>query len=278
MLYADLLPRRAGAPLVDSSRVAHVERLLARYLGSAGSTTIPPERASLAEYAGRPGTLGDVDPSVHDQGEAIGTMLDLVIRDATADRRSIDDLMRVMMQRYSADSGFTTASVERAAGEVCGCVTGPFFDRWVRRAGPIDVDRYLRLIGYRARVTRVTAQDDSGRPRPDLRIFAWQPQPEALPSLLLIEPSGIWARAGLHTNDSAVSVNGAATRDARAFRRAIGALRYGDTARVAVLRAGRRVIATVPIAGYEDLRVSLEELPGATPAQLARLARWAAGR
>ena len=278
MLYADLLPRRAGAPLVDSTRIAHLERLLERYLSNAGNGAISPERASLVANATRPDMLGDYRPSVHDQGEVIGTMLDLVIRDATGDRRTIDDLMRAMMRRFSADSGYTTAGVESVASGVCGCVLAPFFDRWVRHAGTIDVDRYLRLVGLRARVTRAPALSAEGKPEPDVALFAWQPAPGALPELLLTDPRGIWGRAGLRTGDQIVSVNGAAIPEPRALRRALSPLAIGDTARVAVLRAGQRVIATVPIAGRERVSVRLEPLADATAAQKARLARWLAGR
>ena len=34
IFYSDLLLRRAGMPLQDSTRVAHLERLLSRYLGN----------------------------------------------------------------------------------------------------------------------------------------------------------------------------------------------------------------------------------------------------
>jgi len=278
MLYADILPRRAGAPLVDSTRIAHVERLLGRYLSNVGNGMVSPERASLVANATRPAPLGDIDPSVHDQGEVIGTMLDLVIRDATRDRRTLDDLMRAMMVRYSADSGYTTAGVEAVAASVCGCVVRPFFDRWVRRAGTVDVDRYLRLLGLRARVTRAAALDAKGRPEPDLGLFSWQPAPSALPELIVTNPKGIWARGGLHSGDQVVAVNGAAIANPRALRAALTPLAIGDTARVAVLRAGVRVIATVPIAGYERVTVRIEPLPDATAAEKARLARWSAGR
>ncbi|HEX2778821.1 MAG TPA: PDZ domain-containing protein [Gemmatimonadaceae bacterium] len=277
IFYTDLLARRAGAPTRDSTRRAHVERLLARYFFDPGDTAIAPERASLAEYAG-PGTVGDYDPSPHTQGEVIGTMLDLLIREATGDRRTIDDLMRVMMQRFSGDSGFTSRGVERAVADVCGCNATPFFARWVRGAGAIDVNRYLRAIGYRADVTHVPAMTAEGAPVPDFRLFASSDSPAEPLHLILTDPRSIWGRAGLHTNDQLVALNGQPMREAGDFRRTLRALRIGDTARVAVLRRGQRVVATVPIGGFDRVVVRLVELPDATPQQLARRARWATGR
>ena len=278
ILYADLLARRAHVPVTDSTRALHVEHLLARYYSSAGDTSISPERASFAEYGGPPGTLGDVDPSPHAQGEVIGTMLDLMIRESTGDRRTLDDVMRLMMRRFSGDSGFTGRGVEHVVADVCGCSARSFFDRYVRAGNPVDVDHYLRAIGYRARLTRVPARNREGQPVPDVRIYSWQAGPGAPVRVLLTDPAGTWARAGLHTNDRLVSVNGAAITSPQSLRTAVRPLQIGDTARVTVMRGERRIDAVVPIAGYTRVQAALEERADITPAQRARRERWAAGR
>ena len=278
ILYADLLARRASVPVTDSTRARHLEHVLTRYYSSAGDTSIAPERASFAEYGGSPGTLGDVDPSPHAQGELIGTMLDLMIRESTRDQRTLDDVMRLMMRRFSGDSGFTGRGVERVVAEVCGCSARSFFDRHVRGGNRVDDDRYLRAIGYRARLTRVPARNREGQLAPDMRIYSWQESPQGPLRLLLIDPGGIWVRAGLHTNDQILSVNDVDITSPRALRNAVAPLQIGDTARVTVMRGGRRIAAVVPIAGYTRVEAVLEDLPGITPAQRARRERWAAGR
>src|SRR5437773_1799758 len=107
MLYADLLLRRAGLPTLDSSRVAHVEGLIGRYLASPGNSRFSPESVSVLAYGAPPGSLGDYSASTHLQGELLGTMLDLIVRDATSGARSIDDVMRAMLERFSGARGFT---------------------------------------------------------------------------------------------------------------------------------------------------------------------------
>lgn len=278
IFYADLLARRAHVPVTDSTRALHLEHLLTGYYSSAGDTSISPERASFAEYGGSPGALGDLRPSPHTQGEVIGTMLDLMIRESTSDRRTLDDVMRLMMRRYSADSGFTGRGVERVVADVCRCNARSFFDRHVRAGNPVDADRYLRAIGYHARLTRVPARNREGQVAPDMRIYSSQEGPGAPVRMLLTDPGGIWARAGLHTNDQLVSVNGAAITSSRALRTSVAPLQIGDTARVTVMRGDRRIVAVVPIMGYTRVEAALEDLPDITPAQRARRARWAAGR
>jgi predicted metalloprotease with PDZ domain len=277
MFYADLLMRRAGIPTVDSTRLAHVERLVERYLANPGNTRISPERASLAEYGAAPGSLGDYDPSVHVQGEVIGMMLDIIIRDATGGRRSMDDVMRAMLERFSGARGFTGADVERTVADVCGCATRAFFDSYVRGVGPIDVDRYLRPIGLRARVTREPVLAPDGSAAPDRRIYAWTPPGEHSLSLLLNDPASVWGRAGLHTGDRVVAVDSAAVATWPDFRAAITRARIGDTVRVDVRRAGIARSVSVVVTGYDRPVVRIEEIPAATERQRALRARWLSG-
>ena len=274
MYYADVLARRAAIPTVDSTRIGHVERLIARYLFSPGNAQISAERAGLAEYGAAPGSLGDYDPSPHTQGELLGTILDLVIREATQDRRSIDDVMRLMMQRYSAQTGFTGRDIERAVTDVCGCSVRAIFDAHVRGAGPIDVNRYLDAVGLRAEVTQEPARTPQGDASPDLRVFAWQPDGEQRVALLINNPSSAWGRASLHTGDRVVSINGQAIASVRDFRAAIVSARIGDTVVVQVQRPNGPFRATVVVTGYTYPRVRLEERSDATSMQRRRRERW----
>jgi len=271
--YADLLARRAGIPTVDSTRVSHVERLIARYLFSPGNARVSAERAGLAEYGAPPGSLGDYDPSPHTQGELLGTILDLVIRNTTRDRRTIDDVMRLMMARYSGRVGFTGADIERAVTDVCACSVRAIFDAHVRGASPIDVNRYLATIGLRANVTWEPVLNAQNEPSPDLRIFGWQPDSQTV-ALLINNPASAWGRAGLHTGDRLVSVRGRAIATPRDIRTALDGVRIGDTVVVEVRRPNGPYRATVPVTGFTYPRVRLEALPGATAAQRQRRDRW----
>jgi predicted metalloprotease with PDZ domain len=274
MYYADVLARRAGIPTVDSTRIGHVERLIARYLFNPGNSRVSAERAGLAEYGTPPGTLGDYDPSVHTQGELLGTVLDLVVRNATNDRRSIDDVMRIMLERHAGPVGFTGRGIERAVAEVCACAVRPIFDAYVRGAGVIDIDRYLSAIGLRSRVTWEPARNAEGAPSPDLRVFSWQPEGERSLALLINNPASAWGRAGLHTGDRLVSVDGQRIANPRELRSALVRAKLGDTVRVEVQRPNGPFRATVVVAGYEYPRVRLEERAGATARQRERRQRW----
>lgn len=276
MYYADLLLRRARLPTNDSTRLSHLERLLGRYHGSPGNGRVSPEVSSLAENGGSIAALGDYTPSVHLQGEVIGTLLDFRIREATAGRRSMDDVMRTMMARIGGTRGFGGADVERAFSDVCGCDMGPFFRAHIRAARPIDFPRELARAGLRMSLTRIAAVNEQGEPVPDLRLFAEERDGDPRPRLRLSTPASVWGRAGLHTGDLVVAVNGAPFRSTADFRRVVRALRIGDTARMELLRQeGPRTI-TVVVPGYERPLVRIEERPSITPLQRLVREGWLA--
>ncbi len=277
LYYADLLLRRAGLTAQDSTRLAHLTRMLTSYAANPSHAMVSPEASSRA-FNLPPSAMGDYTPSMFTQGELIGTVLDLMIRGATSGRRSLDDAMRALTSRFSIDRGFTGNDVERAVAETCGCDAHPFFDRYVRRAGALDFDHWLAVIGLRWSVAWAPAVGTDGAAAPDLRVSTTQAAGGGPVLLRVWFPQTIWGQAGLHTGDRVDSLNGSTINDSQQFREAIGRLHVGDTVRLVLTRGGTRIPVSIPIAGYERPTVRLEALPDASPAQRMLFAEWAAGR
>jgi predicted metalloprotease with PDZ domain len=277
MHYADVFLRRAALPISDSTRLAHLERLVTNYLASPGYSRFSADSISRVAYNAAPGSLGDYTASVHTVGEILGTVLDLVVRDATAGRRSMDDVMRLMLERHSGERGFASRDVERAVGEVCGCSVRALFDRHVLGAGPLDFDRWLGLAGLRVATSWGPALDREGRPANDYRVRAYQPAEGAPLRLLVFDPASIWGAAGLHTHDQLVSINGQPMRSWPEMRTVITGARIGDTLRFEVVRpTGAPFRTSVVMAGYRRPVVRITPRPDATSRQRAVLAGWLA--
>jgi len=275
MFYADLLQRRAGIPVRDSTRAAHLERLIGSYLANPAYGRFSAESISRVAYNVDPGELGDYSASTHLLGELIGTMLDLMIRDATGGRQSIDDVMRLLFSHVPAvppppsrreplPYRIDGRAIEQAVESVCGCDATPFFDAHVRGARAIDFDRWLGMIGLRTHVTWGPAVYN-GEPERDLRV--WGYERDSTIRLVINNATSIWGRAGLHSRDRLVSVNSAAVKTWLELRGKLQALRIGDTVRIEVLRPAGPFVATVIVAGFERPTVRLERLPNATVAQ-----------
>lgn len=279
IFYGDLLLRRAGLPVSDSTRVRHLEGLLERYLFYTGNTKLSPERVSMAEYGAEPFALGDYSSaSTHLQGELLGSALDLVIRQKTGGKRSIDDLLRLMFARHSAPKGYTGKDIENAAAEICGCDMRSFFDSHVRAATPLDFNKFLDAIGMQMAVEWKPAVDDSGRVQADYRMWA-QPEPGgAFLHLVVMDPGSVWGRAGLHSGDRLVRINGTRMTKSDEFRRQFRALRIGDSVDVVVDRGGAQHTTRVVVAGYDRPIVRITSRADATPAQLSLRTKWLAGQ
>jgi predicted metalloprotease with PDZ domain len=280
--YADLLLRRANVARRDTTRIDHVRSIMRRYFNNRGSVSVAPESASLHAYDPQPGGLGDYAPSVHNQGEIIGTILDIIVRDATDGRRSIDDVMRLMLERYSGQRGFTGRDIERTVADVCNCSVKAFFDAHVRGSTPIDFNRYLRLIGLSSRVAWAPAVDTAGQQQPDYRISAWDPPGEQAIgegqlNLQVTDPNSVWARAGLHTGDRLLSVNGKPMKTWPDFRGLLRSMRVGDRLDFQTIQRGRPFRTTVVVEGYQRPTVTVEQVAGATERQRRLRERWLAG-
>ncbi len=257
MFYADLLLRRAGIALTDSTRIAHLERLLSRLAGNPAYERFSAESISRVAYNAEPGALGDYSASTHLQGELLGTMLDLIVRDATTGRRSMDDVMRLLFER-SATTRVDGRTVERAVEDVCGCDVTPFFEAYVRGAAPLDYNRYLGVIGLRASVTSAPAVYN-GEPERDLRIFGWEPGDGGV-RLVISHPASIWAKAGLHSGDRLVSMDGTPVTTWADLRARLQRLRLGDSVRIEVQRPPPvgPFAATIIVSGFERPAVRIE--------------------
>src|SRR5260221_8563361 len=169
------------------------------------------------------------------------------------------------------------ADVERVGAETCGCPVKPFFDAHVRGATPIDFDRYLALAGLRTRITRGPGLDPQGRPVIDCRMRVWLPSGEAGHRLLVAGPESVWGRAGLHTGDRLVAMNGAPVPTAADYRTLLGRLKVGDTVRVEVSRPAGPFRADVVMTPRERFFVHIEEIPEAAERQRALRAGWYVG-
>jgi predicted metalloprotease with PDZ domain len=266
IFYADLLRRRASLPAFDSTRIKHLEGLMNWYFSSPGSMHISPEKVSLASD-GPPGMLGDYSASTHLQGELLGTMLDLIIRDATNGKHSIDDVMRKMMERFSGVQGFTNRNIEEITAATCGCNVSLFFRDHVYGNKPIDFNKYLSLAGMHFTTKWTNASDSSGKPVPDLQVYAFQSPGNAEVKLGITDPSGYWGKAGLHTKDVILTVNKLAVKSANDFRQIVRRLQINDTVLMEVQRPTGIFQLKVIVSGYRQPVIRIDELNKITEKQ-----------
>lgn len=278
IFYSDLLLRRAGLPTEQATRSDRLASIIARYLAMPGNARFSAEQIGRVAYNARPDALGDYVTSAHLQGEVLGTMLDIVIRDATDGRGSMDDVMRLLHERTGGPRGMTGADIEQAVADVCKCLVKPFFDTYVRGARAMDFNRYLALIGLRSTTSTEPVLRD-GTPAPDHRLWAWVAPGDTLLTLLVNNPTTIWGQAGLHSGERLITFNGNSLRTWPEFRSALARTRIGDVVHLVVKPKGAAPARTVTVTvkGYDRPTVRIEEIPTATEKQRRLREAWTSG-
>ena len=277
IFYSDLFLRRAELPVFDSTRSFHLENLVRRYTVTPGYLKFSAEKISEASY-GPIGMLGDYSVSTHLQGEVLGSMLDLIIRDASDRNRTIDDVMRKMLERFSGEKGFTSKDIEQAVKDVCECNVHQFFVDHVFGNKQIDFSKYLKLLGLQYAIEWKDVLSNDQKPVPDLRAFVYQLPGENVLRMGLSNPTVTWGRAGLHTGDIVKTVNGKIVVNPLDFRSIQRSAKIGDTVVVEVERQSGVQKINVLITGYQQPVVHITQMPSITERQRKLYEQWASGK
>lgn len=277
IFYSDLLLRRAGLYVFDSTRLFHLENLIRRYTATPAFLKFSAEKISEASY-GPVGMLGDYSASTHLQGEVLGSMLDLIVRDASNGNKTIDDVMRKMLERFSGEKGFTSKDIEQAVKDVCGCNVRQFFQDHVFGNKEIDFSKYIKLLGLKYTIEWKDVLSNDQKPVPDLRAFVYQKPGEKVFRMGLSNPAVAWARAGLHTGDIVKTVNGKTLANGTDFRTIQRNASIGDSIVVEVQRGSGVQKINVLITGYQQPVVRITPMPTILEKQKRLYEQWVRGK
>ncbi|MGD2044757.1 MAG: PDZ domain-containing protein [Gemmatimonadota bacterium] len=197
---------------------------------------VPPvalEDASLSAWIGpRDGTNG----IYYDKGSLAGLMLDILIRDASDNRRSLDDVLKTLYETdYLAGLGFTEddwwATVRDASG---GRSFEDFHDAYVDGREPYPWDEILPLAGLRLQteVERIARMGVTTTEEPGGVVVVG------------VQPGGAAQAAGVQEGDRLVSVGDIAVENVgfgELFRTTYANGRSGDRYDIVVEREGERI-------------------------------------
>ena len=196
--YADLALVRAG--LVDEA--GFLNTTLGKIDHVANVPVVALEDASLQAWLGVSDGTADI---YYDKGSLAGLALDIHIRDASNNAKSLDDVMRELWEGPQRQGrGFTADefwnAVTRASG---GKAFGAFARRYVDGRDPYPWSQWLPLAGWRI------VEDSTVEPRLGalLRADSLGVRVEAL------DPEGAAARAGVEIGDVITAIGGRSTLD-----------------------------------------------------------------
>jgi predicted metalloprotease with PDZ domain len=155
----------------------------------------------------------NVAESYYRRGQLLGLALDLTVRGATAGRRGLDDVLRLLWRRWGAKGkGYPEGAVEDAVARTLGSPAKArrFFDRYVRGTETPDLARLLPAAGLHLRLVPESEEgvtDESPvKTRGD---FGWKTKTENGRLLVAeVREGGAAMHAGMSAADEIVAIDG----------------------------------------------------------------------
>lgn len=99
--------------------------------------------------------------SYYNKGQLLGVSLDILLRDATGNRQSLDTLLRAMNQRYAQQHKpyADTAGIESLSSELAGHDLSDFFRRYVAGTDEVPFEKIFARAGLTLELTDRIAPD-----------------------------------------------------------------------------------------------------------------------
>ncbi len=210
--------------------------------------------------------------SFYSKGALVSFMLDAAIRRDSGNAKTLDDLMRLLNQRFplASPGSYTTADLLAMLRELTGKDYAPFFASYVGGTAPIDATEALATFGLEWKPEESKA-DDEKPSRAWLGIDVRDAEGTAQVSSVRADGPG--AAAGLMVDDQLVALDGfrlrASEMDARLKRLTPGT-------RVTLTFFRRDALRTVELTAGEKPTQGrkLTRVKEPTPAQKAAYEQW----
>ncbi len=208
--------------------------------------------------------------SYYNKGQILGEMLDLAIRDASDNKKSLDDLMRAMNDQYARQGRYYEDSqgVEKAAEEVAGHSLDGFFVNYVQGTQEIPYDTFLNAAGLALKVEM--------RESADLGFWTVGRGPGVPVTVSQVEPGSAAQAAGLKAGDILASVNGGALP--RYFPAWLHEQKPGEKIVMQVHRDDKDIEIAFNLGSVQEKRYSIIEVSGATERQKRIREGWLGGK
>src|SRR6267378_1972319 len=261
--YADVILARAGLDSPDDF-ARGLATSIGNHRSNAARLLVSPERSSWTVWDS-PAVNNSYVISYYLQGELLGFLLDLAIRDSTDNAKSLDDVMRYLIAHYAGERGFTRDELVAAVDSVTGGDFTEFWRRYVSGANEIPWDDYLRPAGWRVAFTET--------PDVDARIGSIPPAVQGGRWRAVAAPGSAAERAGLRTGDELVRINGRPILDGTDVTAAVRAVGLGAAVLVDVARDGRPLTIRFSAGTYNRVRAQLRDVAAPT----AKMRRIRAG-
>jgi predicted metalloprotease with PDZ domain len=208
--------------------------------------------------------------SYYNKGEIDGMMLDLAIRDATDNHKSLDDVMRTMNDQFAKQGRFydDSTSIREVAEQVAGVKFDEFFARYVAGTDELPYDKLLAPAGLELKLDM--------RKSADLGFSTTGRAPGVPVVVSQVVPAGPAETAGLKPGDVILSVDSSAPP--RSFLAWTRERTPGEQVSLRIHRDGKDSDVSYTLGAAEVKNYSIVESAHATLKQKRIREGWLHGR
>jgi len=278
--YDNLLVRRAGlmSPQRYLTRLGEALSVLAATPGRRVQTLEEASLTAWVKYYRPDENTVNSGVSYYLKGELVALCLDLTLRQLTSDAHSLDDVMRLLWQRYGDGSGVPEDGVEAAAAEIAGRSLQPFFERALRSTEELDLS-VLSHVGLVAECRVRESSSDRGGTPPRLKSGETRERgwlgvvPRSGSTLAAILQGSPAMQAGLYPEDEVVALDGEKV-DAAALISRCDDRAPGTRVSVHVFRRDRLLEVSVVLGARPQDALWLARVEKPSDAQKASYQRW----
>ena len=208
--------------------------------------------------------------SYYNKGQIVGEMLDLAIRDATDNHKSLDDVMRRMNDEYAKKGKYYDDSdgIRAVAEEVAGTSFEDFFQRYVAGTDEISYDKFLGSAGLELKSQTVKMAE----------LGFWTAggrSPSSAVTVSQVVPGSSAETAGLLTGDVLLQLNGEAVPPYLAGRMRLHS--PGEIIKLRVKRDTKEMDISFALGSNDVNNYSISEVSHATDKQKRIREGWLRG-
>jgi len=205
--------------------------------------------------------------SYYDKGAALGLLLDLKIRHETENRKTLDDVMRTLYQKYHKDKkrGFLDTEFRQECESASGCPLPEIFDIYASTVQDIDYEKYFAYAGLEI---DVSYREQSG-------VFfgaATRQKGESLVISSVEWDSPAW-NGGLSALDEILMVDGRKA-SSKSIETILSSKKSGDKLEILVSRRNRNLDVEVVLKPRMERSFKIKPLPNPNPSQSRILEDW----
>ena len=252
--YTEVILARSGLnSAADFAR--RMGDAIGNHRGNAARLVVSPERASWTVWDS-PEVNSSYTISYYLQGQVLGFLLDLAIRDSTDNAKSLDDAFRYLFDHHAGEKGFTADDLRTAIRTAAGVDLRDFWRRYVSGTTEIPWDDFVKAAGWSVRFVEKTAVDARiGSITPAVQGGRWR---------AVAIPGSAAEAAGLVTGDELVRVNGRDIVDGSDVSSVVRSVAAEHPVRIDVIRRGQPVTIRFTAATYQEMDAVLTDLPEQT--------------